>query len=60
MQACGEILRSNGDMACAGSLTPIALRMRDGEWEYPADREPDLAAATTSSSPAPADDGEER
>ena len=37
MQACGEILRSNRDMGLhADSLTPIALRMRDGEWEYPA------------------------
>ena len=36
MQACGEILRSNRDMGLhADSLTPIALRMRDGEWEYP-------------------------
>ena len=34
MQACGEILRSNRDMGLhADSLTPIALRMRDGEWE---------------------------
>ena len=45
MQACGEILRSNRDMGLhADSLTPIALRMRDGEWEYPRrDREPDLS-----------------
>ena len=36
MQACGEILRSNRDMGLhADTLTPIALRMRDGEWEYP-------------------------
>ena len=34
MQACGEILRSNRDMGLhADSLTPIALRMRDGEWK---------------------------
>lgn len=44
MQACGEILRSNRDMGPhADSLTPIALRMRDGEWEYPGGtEEPDL------------------
>lgn len=45
MQACGEILRSNRDMGLhADSLTPIALRMRDGEWEYPGGiEEPDLS-----------------
>ena len=41
----GEILRSNRDMGLhADSLTPIALRMRDGEWEYPGGiEEPDLS-----------------
>jgi len=45
MQACGEILRSNRDMGLhADMLTPIALRMRDGEWEYPGGiEEPDLS-----------------
>ncbi|MBW3089230.1 IS21 family transposase [Bifidobacterium miconisargentati] len=45
MQACGEILRCNKDMGLhADSLTPIALRMRDGDWEYPgAVAEPDLS-----------------
>lgn len=45
MQACGEILRSNRDMGLhADTLTPIALRMRDGEWEYPGGiEEPDLS-----------------
>ena len=44
MQACGEILRSNRDMGLhADSLTPIALRMRDGEWECSGIEEPDLS-----------------
>lgn len=45
MQACGEILRSNRDMGLhADMLTPIALRMRDGDWEYPGEiTEPDLS-----------------
>lgn len=36
---------SNRDMGLhADSLTPIALRMRDGEWEYPGGiEEPDLS-----------------
>ena len=44
MRACDEILRCNKDMGLhADSLTPIALRMRDGDWEYPgAVAEPDL------------------
>ena len=46
MQACGEILRSNRDMGLhADSLTPIALRMRDGECGIPRRiEEPDLSA----------------
>ena len=45
MQACGEILACNRDMGLhADSLTPIALRMRDGDWQYPgAIDEPDLS-----------------
>ena len=45
MQACDEILACNKDMGLhADSLTPIALRMRDGDWEYPgAMDEPDLS-----------------
>ena len=45
MQACDEILRSNRDMGLhADMLTPIALRMRDGDWEYPGEiTEPDLS-----------------
>ncbi|PST46876.1 IS21 family transposase [Bifidobacterium callitrichos] len=45
MQACDEILACNRDMGLhADTLTPIALRMRDGDWEYPgAIEEPDLS-----------------
>lgn len=44
MQACGEILCSNRDMGLyVDSLAPIALRIRDGGWEYPGGIEgPDL------------------
>ena len=57
MQACGEILRSNRDNA--DSLTPIALRMRDGG-EYPGGiEEPDLSGYD-GSSPARTTEGEER
>ena len=45
MRACDEILRSNRDMGLhADSPAPIALRMRDGEREYPGEiEEPDLS-----------------
>ncbi|OZG56692.1 integrase [Bifidobacterium myosotis] len=45
MQACDEILACNRDMGLhADTLTPIALRMRDGDWQYPgAIDEPDLS-----------------
>lgn len=45
MQACDEILRHDRDTGLhADSLTPIALRMRDGDREYPgAVTEPDLS-----------------
>ena len=39
MQACGEILRLNRDMGLhADSFHPDQPRMRDGEWNTPADR----------------------
>lgn len=46
MQACGEILDANRDMGLrTDTLIPIALRMSEGDWQYPgALPEPDLTA----------------
>ena len=45
IQACDEILACNRDMGLhADTVTPIALRMRDGDWQYPGViDEPDLS-----------------